>query len=272
MIQSTMQRVPLSLNHILERAGRLYPESQIVSRRPDSVARAARALAVAPRDVRLLGVAAGLAALVGTCLTGHPLLLDEVAFPFWIQFGLMLALAGSVLRNSRPTEEAAKAAARLPRAWTIAAATAGALIVAAVPAGAGRTVEPHASAAVDGFYDWETAADGTRYRWTGQYASVFVPADVTRVYLPVRMPARIPSLTPIGVEVMTSGIDKGRSLIGDSWADLNVVLPDVVPPTRFKRIDLRVDRTWQPGVYLPGSADMRPLGIQVGEVRLFREH
>jgi len=35
MIQSTMQRVPLSLNHMLERAGRLYPESQIVSRRPD---------------------------------------------------------------------------------------------------------------------------------------------------------------------------------------------------------------------------------------------
>ena len=35
MIRSTMQRVPLSLNHILERAGRLYPDSQIVSRRPD---------------------------------------------------------------------------------------------------------------------------------------------------------------------------------------------------------------------------------------------
>jgi len=35
MIRSTMQRVPLSLNHILERAGRLYPDSQIVSRKPD---------------------------------------------------------------------------------------------------------------------------------------------------------------------------------------------------------------------------------------------
>src|SRR5580704_8261733 len=35
MIQSTMQRVPLSLNQILERAGKLYPQSQIVSRLPD---------------------------------------------------------------------------------------------------------------------------------------------------------------------------------------------------------------------------------------------
>ena len=30
-----MQKVPLSLNQILERAGRLYPQSQIVSRLPD---------------------------------------------------------------------------------------------------------------------------------------------------------------------------------------------------------------------------------------------
>ncbi len=35
MIRSTMQRVPLSLNNLLERAGRLYPESEIVSRLPD---------------------------------------------------------------------------------------------------------------------------------------------------------------------------------------------------------------------------------------------
>jgi fatty-acyl-CoA synthase len=35
MIRSTMQRVPLSTNQLLERAGRLYPQSEIVSRRPD---------------------------------------------------------------------------------------------------------------------------------------------------------------------------------------------------------------------------------------------
>jgi len=35
MIQSTMQRVALSINHLLERAGKLFPASEIVSRRPD---------------------------------------------------------------------------------------------------------------------------------------------------------------------------------------------------------------------------------------------
>jgi fatty-acyl-CoA synthase len=35
MIRSTMQRVPLSVNQLLERAGRLYPEVEIISRLPD---------------------------------------------------------------------------------------------------------------------------------------------------------------------------------------------------------------------------------------------
>ena len=34
-MQATMMRVPLSLNHVLERAGALFPESEIVSRLPD---------------------------------------------------------------------------------------------------------------------------------------------------------------------------------------------------------------------------------------------
>jgi fatty-acyl-CoA synthase len=34
-MQSTMMRLPLSLDHLLERAGTLFPESQIVSRLPD---------------------------------------------------------------------------------------------------------------------------------------------------------------------------------------------------------------------------------------------
>src|SRR3954462_4909204 len=34
-MRSTMMQDPLSLNHLLERAGRLFPESRIVSRLPD---------------------------------------------------------------------------------------------------------------------------------------------------------------------------------------------------------------------------------------------
>src|SRR4051812_30085346 len=41
-MQATMMRVPLSLNHVLERAGVLFPESQIVSRLPDKSLRRQR--------------------------------------------------------------------------------------------------------------------------------------------------------------------------------------------------------------------------------------
>jgi fatty-acyl-CoA synthase len=34
-VKSTMMNVPLSLNHLLERAGTLFPSTEIVSRRPD---------------------------------------------------------------------------------------------------------------------------------------------------------------------------------------------------------------------------------------------
>ena len=34
-MQSTMMNTPLSINHLLERAGTLFPQSEIVSRLPD---------------------------------------------------------------------------------------------------------------------------------------------------------------------------------------------------------------------------------------------
>jgi hypothetical protein len=61
------------------------------------LARTARALRCAPRDARLAGAAAGVLAFLATRLTGPPLLAGGAAGAFWIQFGLMSALAGSTL-------------------------------------------------------------------------------------------------------------------------------------------------------------------------------
>jgi len=69
------------------------------------LARAWRALTRAPGDARLFGIAAGVMLFLVTCLTGHPLLLGEVAYPFWMQFGLMTALAGSTLLNGAADRE-----------------------------------------------------------------------------------------------------------------------------------------------------------------------
>jgi O-antigen ligase len=231
--------------------------------------RSARAIAAAPRDWRLLGAGCGVAALSATCLVGHPLLVDEVMFPFWMLFGVTAGLAGSVLWPRPLDASADRGPVRVGRTPWIAAAsvaaTAAAVLTALQP-----SITPAASVEVDGFYGWETAEDGTRFRWTGQYATLFVPGDVRAVHVPMRLPAAARAVTPIGVEVMAGSLPKGRVFITDVWADIYVPLGDVPTPKGYRRVDLRVDRAWQPAVYIPGSADLRTVGVQVGEPRVER--
>jgi O-antigen ligase len=234
---------------------------------------AARAIARAPRDARLIGISGGVAVFAATCVSGHPLLVGEIAYPFWMQVGLMTALAGSTLLNRRTPAEAraGHAPAITSRTHTALAAVAIVILVWS-PIATARGAEPPAgSRAVDGFYGWETLEDGTRFRWTGAYASVFVPAGVTRVEIPVRVPVDGRNLRPVGVEVMIGGVDRGRTIVDGGWATLSLPLPTPPPPARFMRIDLRVDRVWQPALYIAGSADLRMVGVQVGEPRLFRD-
>ncbi len=54
-----------------------------------AVARSGRALLRTPSDSRLLGITIGVVILLASCLVARPLDVDEVAFPFWIQLGLM---------------------------------------------------------------------------------------------------------------------------------------------------------------------------------------
>ena len=233
--------------------------------------RAARALAREPRDPRLLGAASGVVVFAGTWLTSHPLLVDEVAFPFWIQFGLVAALAGSTLLNAGEIPAAARRASPAwPRAATV---IVGLCLMLTIPVGVLRgPIEPPRSRDVDGFYAWETTGNGVPIRWSERYASLFVPADVTRIYLPVHTPAEARLLPPLEVEVMVKGRFQGHAAVSDDgWTILELALPDVGAPARFKRIDLRVDRTWQPALHIAGNADMRSVGIQVGEAHLFRE-
>jgi hypothetical protein len=236
------------------------------------LARTARAVARAPRDARLLGVGGGVTVFLITCLTGHPFLVGEVAYPFWLLFGLMTALAGAALLSDAASSGRSPASRSTPPAlpWLTAAAAVVILIASPITT-AKAVVSPPESQAVDGFYQWETLPDGTRFRWTGPYASLFVPADVTRVEIPVRLPTDGRSIRAMGVEAMTGGVGRGRTLVDARWAIISLPLGPVLPPTQFKRIDLRVDRVWQPALYVAGSADMRKVGVQVGQPRLFRE-
>jgi hypothetical protein len=105
-----------------------------------------KALAIAPHDVRLLGAAGGVVVLLGTCLTGHPLLVDEVAFPFWMQFGLVAGLAGSVLSNADLVAARPRVPLRRPQALPMAVAASVVCVVLLAPVSAARgAVDPSAS-------------------------------------------------------------------------------------------------------------------------------
>jgi hypothetical protein len=219
-------------------------------------------------EPRLIGAAAGVSALVATCATGHPLLVNEAAFPFWIQFALAFGLAQSSLMNAAVVDTA-------PSRWPVparlaTAALAAVVLLSALASAARGSVEPSDSHGVTGLFDWETTDDGHRTRWTEQYASLFVPGDVTRVSISARMPATSRAISPIGVTVGAGGVPQYRTLVGPEWTTLDVDVPGIDLPTRFKRIDLRVDQTWQPAIYIPGSGDMRHVGVQLGECEFKR--
>jgi putative inorganic carbon (hco3(-)) transporter len=256
------------------------------------LARAGIALLRQPHDARLLGVTGGVAAFLITCLAGHPLLTDEVAYTFWLTVGLVTALTPCrrvVVAGFSPFASADVASATVVSGFsrtmtsgfraTVASgfsraslAIAAALVSLLFVWTGSRPVAPSESTAVTGLERWESDADGTRYRWTGEYASVFVPRQATRVYISLRQPVQVPQLGAAGVGVHIYGADHGRMIVGPTWAVLNVQLPIAVTQQHYKRIDLKVDRAWQPAVYVAGSADMRTLGVQVGEMKLFFEY
>jgi hypothetical protein len=140
-----------------------------------------------------------------TCTTGHPLLIGEATYPFWLQFGLMTALAGSTLLNAGSNVAVASKAGRAgpppssrsPQAVAIAGC--GAINAARGP------VTLAQGDAIDGFYEWQTANDGARFRWTKEYASVIVPKDVDRVRIPIRVPTDSPAIAPMPVSIAIAG-------------------------------------------------------------------
>jgi hypothetical protein len=222
-----------------------------------------------PSDMRLLGLLAGAMALLAACLAQHPLLVDEVAFPFWIVLGLIAALGESTLMPERRQMGAPRQTAGRLRA---AAVTAWLVLVAVFLIEARRPIRPVYSRSATGLEPWEVDDEGTRFQWTSEYASVFVPARATRVNIPLRQPIDVPRVGPVAVDVRVATLDRGRTIVGNSWAILNLELPPFELMQPYRRIDLKVGRTWQPAIYVPGSSDLRKVGVQIGEVKAFFEY
>jgi hypothetical protein len=98
---------------------------------------------------------------------------------------------------------------------------------------------------------------------------VFVPDGVTDVQIPVRLHSH-GRMRDVEVDIMTGASYQSRTNVGDDWTTLDVSFAGA-EGAPFRRIDLRVNRTWQPALYVPGSSDMRVVGVQIGECRFLRK-
>jgi O-antigen ligase len=231
---------------------------------------AVRALIRVPHDWRLLGAAAGVAAFIGTCLTSHPLLVQEVAIVFFLQLAIVAALGGSSLLNQSIGAPISVPESRLPgppafwKRLPMGVAVAGTLVLAVWPAA--TVLKPNTPVhleEVDGFYyEQKNDESGVPFRWTREYASLFVPATAKRVEISVRAPAGTTKDDPVLIEVTSGGMTLTRAWLGDAWRVLTVDLNPPPPPLAFNRISIRTHRV--------SRVDGRPVGIRVGDVRIAR--
>jgi O-antigen ligase len=175
----------------------------------------------------LQALAWGLVVFLVTCLGGHPLLIQEVAFTFWI-----LAGVGSGLGEAMPPTARAR---RLPMRIALVAATVALVLVPVRASRAIRTADfEHLGVGLSG---WRSDGDGVHYRETHGPALVFVPSGEGAVELSLR--AAGPKQSPLVVDLYLEGRLANRVRLTDAqWTTVSLIVPR--SRRRFDRLELRV--------------------------------
>ena len=220
----------------------------------------------AASDPRLAGLVSGLVAFLITSMVSNPLMLREVSYVFWIALGLAVGRSTTFQQPIGASERSLSAAGSPNRAarWRVSAAWifAGVLIVS-VPFRA-----KHELATIDptrvsyGLSDWDRAGDGTRFRWSGPRATVYVSGRARRVEIPLS--GTLPSRAPQHVEIRLDGRRINDIADATEWQRIAMVLP-TPDPTKSRRIDLSISPTW---VRTDTSVadDRAVVGVKVGEL------
>jgi O-antigen ligase len=186
-----------------------------------------RLLEANPSDRLRWGVVLGLLAFVLSWLGGHPLLIDEPAFTFWILLGTACGWAGT------------RVSATTPRSTVWFVAVFAVVMLAAVPI---RVTHERADFDLThrgiGLSTWNPELDGVRYRRARSISTVFVPSDTTSVLIPLRA---INPYDNVRVELWLDGraadVVRART---DQWLQLRVLVPQGGKAPRFRRLELRV--------------------------------
>jgi hypothetical protein len=102
-----------------------------------------------------------------------------------------------------------------------------------------------------------------------RYGSLFVPADVRRVQIPLRLPTS-GRIRPMEVEIRTAGAKRGRTVVGDDWVRRGRAGRGR-PTDSATRIDLNGRHSLGAGANIVAATATCGGSVQVGELRLLRE-
>ena len=200
-----------------------------------------------------LALAAATLGYLVTCITGHPLLVPEAAFPFWIAAGTALATTPVPLARIRPS--AALLAVSL------------AVVVAAAP-DARAAARPSPQPLGNGLSLPEHAADGTQFKWSDRHVVEYIGAAPGFLTIRARAP-EVPTGKPFEMAVSVDGRTVARHEISNSeWTQIQVPLRPR-GGAKYLRIDLRLNQTWlTPPIDSRGRRLQR--GVMVSELRIER--
>ncbi|HEX7780571.1 MAG TPA: O-antigen ligase family protein [Vicinamibacterales bacterium] len=167
-------------------------------------------------------LAVGLAAYLLTWLTGHPQLVPEASFAFWLILGVLAGLTTPAVGIL----------------WRFLLAVAAMTVLVTAPFRAAHNVrQADLEHVAVGLSHWQPEIDGLRYRLAGQSFTLYLPADGTAVDLPLRRAPGAPD--PLVVSISAGGHKLYEPLLsGETWQRIRVQLPRT--NRRFVRVDVEV--------------------------------
>jgi O-antigen ligase len=179
----------------------------------------------------------GAVAFIVTWLGGHPLLVEEVAYPFWLTLGVATALAAA---NTR---------------WSVPSSLVGMGIIVmliSIPFRVGIKWAEHDLSRV-------TYGISAKHFMTSR-ARLFVSSDGSGVDLPVRAPASFDD--PVEIDVLVDGSRSDTITLSDrNWRRARIELP-AGAKRRFRQIDLQI----RPGATEAVGSIRHPVEIGTWEI------
>jgi hypothetical protein len=190
------------------------------------------------------GLHVGLFVFLVTCLSGHPLLVPEVAYIFWIALGLAAADRQEAIGDVGSS-----------RRSKVVAGVLCAFVLLSLPFRVSTARQAkNLQDVVFGVSHWRRDATGVAYRRLAADATFFIPASGTFVDIPLRLSE--PSARPVSVSISFDDVFANRVVLeGTDWRRVHLLLPGSTSG-KWIRVRLMIEPATAPTVLL-GTLDQR---------------